>query len=556
MGRSEAMLACWLAAILSHALRCACQGSNQLAVPLGSTANITCSNVTPPSMRWEVKLNRNFSALRSPGDDGPLAANGITSSVINLSGMPSSVLHINATTSNNGTSVKCVRLTATAPLAVVLEVTLAIYEPPSSPTNLITSIVGNGTLVLKWQPPFAPSGVKLQYRVALSNLLTPSAPLEAVIVENCSYTRYLARELSQCLKYDISVFAVNRAGESEPIKAQVSLPAVPLIDAQQHLVELIFSRGDMAAYFKLYINQNCSDFPVQSYIVQLYNVLQDSTLTVKCQANTNNCSAEKIIIHAWDGLQQNMKYVYNITAVNVYGSTTTSPQTLYTTDVQSSTITGSDHQLNVTCFFAVGTLAKGCVVCLEKSGEFSVDCYNISVMDWEEDGSIGSLATQGTTMVAPASIVAASANTMTTSLTERFIHVTESTAFSSVPSTYSTHQALPSQLPPSSVSDSNKAQQMLWLISIVCSIAVALSIATIGTMCSVFLCRRVKAMKVKRDKTMYSSSEKEERIYEAVTNQQHPIYATLEPPRQISVTNPTYMINYETGYSCETCHHK
>ena len=23
--------------------------------------------------------------------------------------------------------------------------------------------------------------------------------------------------------------------------------------------------------------------------------------------------------------------------------------------------------------------------------EFSVDCYNISVMDWEEDGSIGSL---------------------------------------------------------------------------------------------------------------------------------------------------------------------
>ena len=95
----------------------------------------------------------------------------------------------------------------------------------------------------------------------------------------------------------------------------------------------------------------------------------------------------------------------------------------------------------------MGTLAKGCVVYLKKSGEvvyqmiprvngtakgvirteFSVDCYNISVMDWEEDGSIGSLATQGTTMVAPASIVAASANTMTTSLTERSIHVTECT---------------------------------------------------------------------------------------------------------------------------------
>ena len=82
-----------------------------------------------------------------------------------------------------------------------------------------------------------------------------------------------------------------------------------------------------------------------------------------------------------------------------------------TTDVQSSTITGSDHQLNVTCFFAEGTQARGCAVCLEKSEkvvcqmvprvnetakgvirtEFSVDCYNISVVDWEEDGSIGSL---------------------------------------------------------------------------------------------------------------------------------------------------------------------
>ena len=82
-----------------------------------------------------------------------------------------------------------------------------------------------------------------------------------------------------------------------------------------------------------------------------------------------------------------------------------------TTDVQSSTITGSDHQLNVTCFFAEGTQARGCVVRLERSGgvvyqmiprvnetakgvvrtEFSVDCYNISVVDWEEDGSVGSL---------------------------------------------------------------------------------------------------------------------------------------------------------------------
>ena len=66
----------------------------------------------------------------------------------------------------------------------------------------------------------------------------------------------------------------------------------------------------------------------------------------------------------------------------------------------------------MTCFFAEGTQARGCVVRLERSGgvvyqmiprvnetaegvvrtEFSVDCYNISVVDWEEDGSVGSVA--------------------------------------------------------------------------------------------------------------------------------------------------------------------
>ena len=66
----------------------------------------------------------------------------------------------------------------------------------------------------------------------------------------------------------------------------------------------------------------------------------------------------------------------------------------------------------MTCFFAEDTQARGCVVRLERSGgvvyqmiprvnetaegvvitEFSVDCYNISVVDWEEDGSIGSVA--------------------------------------------------------------------------------------------------------------------------------------------------------------------
>ena len=102
-------------------------------------------------------------------------------------------------------------------------------EPPSPPTNLSVSVIGNGTLVLKWQPSFAPYGVALLYRVTTYDLLAPSATLETVMVENCSYIRYFALQISQCPRYEISVLAVNRAGESNPARAQVSLHAGMLL---------------------------------------------------------------------------------------------------------------------------------------------------------------------------------------------------------------------------------------------------------------------------------------------------------------------------------------
>lgn len=90
-----------------------------------------------------------------------------------------------------------------------------------------------------------------------------------------------------------------------------------------------------------------------------------------------------------------------------------------TTNVALATITGNGSQLSVTCFFIEGTRARGCVMYFETpevSAQYmiprlnnntaigtvllglSVNCYNISVVDWEEDGSVGSQALSITTL--------------------------------------------------------------------------------------------------------------------------------------------------------------
>ena len=73
-----------------------------------------------------------MSTLRIPEDNVTLATYGITSSFLISSEVPSSVLHVNATTRNNGTTVKCVRLYGINGLTVVFEVTLAVYGELSS----------------------------------------------------------------------------------------------------------------------------------------------------------------------------------------------------------------------------------------------------------------------------------------------------------------------------------------------------------------------------------------------------------------------------------------
>ena len=83
-----------------------------------------------------------------------------------------------------------------------------------------------------------------------------------------------------------------------------------------------------------------------------------------------------------------------------------------TTDVVSALVSSSPNQTTVVCFFLEGTRARGCVVSIETYEKLShhmlprlngtamgvvistgspSNCYNVSVMDWEEDGSTGSL---------------------------------------------------------------------------------------------------------------------------------------------------------------------
>eukprot|EP00731_Ephydatia_muelleri_P011787 Em0006g681a len=118
------------------------------------------------------------------------------------------------------------------------------------------------------------------------------------------------------------------------------------------------------------------------------------------------------------------RYLFTVVAKNVIGKSDASnglitqiPQD--TTNVALATITGNGSQLSVTCFFIEGTRARGCVMYFETpevSAQYmiprlnnntaigtvllglSVNCYNISVVDWEEDGSVGSQALSITTL--------------------------------------------------------------------------------------------------------------------------------------------------------------
>ena len=82
-------------------------------------------------MRWQVQFVGNMTALRLPDDAGFLATRGVSYALFNASQssmVPYSVLHVNATVDNNGTTVKCIQIySAGKALMVALVATLIVY---------------------------------------------------------------------------------------------------------------------------------------------------------------------------------------------------------------------------------------------------------------------------------------------------------------------------------------------------------------------------------------------------------------------------------------------
>ncbi|KAL5500474.1 hypothetical protein EMCRGX_G012041 [Ephydatia muelleri] len=355
--------------------------------PLGSLANFTCIPPVGSSfLRWDIMLPDVGSTLRIPNDEFDLAV--LTPRGINVTFNSSfSVLHINVTSANNNTVASCVLVN----LQSSAYVSLVAYDRPGVPFDLRSRPEGKGRLLLSWTGPSFPAGVRTWYVVVVSQR-GGEVSRAVVNVEQYEYSNAAAG----CQTYQFAVTAANGAGESQQSQLLTSsVPEVPYIQSANAL-SLKIQGTDRSITFHLTI-QVCDVYPVQEYCVMMIQETQN-LLSFKICIPANNGSDVDIVIHTADGLRPDTKYIYTITAVNVAGNSTTSPQTVYTTDVQSATITGSDHQLNATCFFAEGTLAKGCVVYLEKSGEvvyqmiprvngtakgvirteFSVDCYNIS----------------------------------------------------------------------------------------------------------------------------------------------------------------------------------
>ena len=387
-------------------------------IPLGRTGKYTCV-YDGQFEQWLVSVP-GMALLALAPNGNTMIARIMGGYGISMDATYPFVLLVNASSLNNGTVLQC---TSAASEVATLSpsVVIHVFGPPDIPSSLAVVPLGADTLELSWKPPFSLPGVNTSYTVLVSDLsappggraLTVGPILEPHFAYHAVWTK--AKQSSLCSqRYEFSVVARNDAGEGYPSNPLVtSAPAVPELGTLRS--EGVSTAGhNVTIKLSFFTARSCENYPVEGYYIKVVNDITDESLVKQIAPYSSSINASHIEVALYtssDSIQSNMRYTCSILAYNAVGNSSTSSIEVYTTDVQSSTITGSDHQLNVTCFFAESTLAEGCAVCLEKSGEevyqmiprvngtakgvirteFSVDCYNFSVVDWEKDGSIGSL---------------------------------------------------------------------------------------------------------------------------------------------------------------------
>ncbi|KAL5500220.1 hypothetical protein EMCRGX_G011741 [Ephydatia muelleri] len=387
------------------------------SIPIGQNGTFACAS-NDTFLNWFVTL---------PGQS-PLSIPSSVSSIVNLlkrngvfydaADVPS--LRVNGSWENNGTKIECVAIRGTITSSDNLVIT--VYGRPGPPLGLQRTALRDLELTMAWDPPL-PLYVAVTYEVTLQDLTDWSeAPVRIGPLADPHYTYRHPERRTACHRYLFTVVAKNVIGKSDASNGLITqIPQAPQFNTTLRS-KVQISNGSMAIYVTFDAAETCQDFSVQYYDLELVNIFTNSVLHLGPYLPTNNIStshSNEITLCIHDGFTPDNAYSCHLDAYNIVGQSSTSPSLVYTTNVALATITGNGSQLSVTCFFIEGTRARGCVMYFETpevSAQYmiprlnnntaigtvllglSVNCYNISVVDWEEDGSVGSQALSITTL--------------------------------------------------------------------------------------------------------------------------------------------------------------
>ena len=196
-----------------------------MVAPLGdANATFNCTVENSELLRWEVNELRFID-----DDDAPVLLSkqifqvGPTEDPQNRT--TSSVL-VATTHDNNQTMIQCFARGENNVLVSSNVAKLTIYGPPDSPTNVSVSELGLLQLNVSWTAVPTLPDVSVTYRINVTNLDT----LEVFMSDEVTSTSFVFEGTEpSCDTYELSVTAVNGAGESSPSDVvNASLPTCKL----------------------------------------------------------------------------------------------------------------------------------------------------------------------------------------------------------------------------------------------------------------------------------------------------------------------------------------